>query len=161
MLGESKRGTHSQSTVPSGATSAPVWQLERKPYCAIGVNGDRAAALRRGAGSFSAARAARASVFVGAVMLRSFGHSRTTRHHAFCVITGAATSSPRAQFRRTNDELQPHSPELPGAEQGRLERAAVLEDRRSLLELARHDLQNAVEPLLIRQVIAFMERMLA
>ena len=30
-LGESKRGTHSQSTVPSGATSAPVWQLERKP----------------------------------------------------------------------------------------------------------------------------------
>jgi hypothetical protein len=30
-LGESKRGTHSQSTAPSGATSAPVWQLERKP----------------------------------------------------------------------------------------------------------------------------------
>ena len=29
-LGESNRGTHSQSTVPSGATSAPVWQLERK-----------------------------------------------------------------------------------------------------------------------------------
>ena len=28
-LGESKRGTHSQSTAPSGATSAPVWQLER------------------------------------------------------------------------------------------------------------------------------------
>ena len=30
MLGESKRGTHSQSTAPSGQTSAPVWQSERK-----------------------------------------------------------------------------------------------------------------------------------
>ena len=29
-LGESKRGTQSQSIAPSGATSAPVWQLERK-----------------------------------------------------------------------------------------------------------------------------------
>ena len=29
-LGESNRGTHSQSMVPSAATSAPVWQLERK-----------------------------------------------------------------------------------------------------------------------------------
>ena len=29
-LGESKRGTHSQSTAPSGATSAPVWQFDRK-----------------------------------------------------------------------------------------------------------------------------------
>ncbi len=29
-LGASKRGTHSQSTAPSGATSAPVWQLDRK-----------------------------------------------------------------------------------------------------------------------------------
>ncbi len=28
-LGESKRGTHSQPTPPSGATSAPVWQLDR------------------------------------------------------------------------------------------------------------------------------------
>ena len=28
-LGESKRGTHSQSTAPSGATSAPVWQFDR------------------------------------------------------------------------------------------------------------------------------------
>ncbi len=28
-LGESNLGTHSQSTVPSGATSAPVWQSER------------------------------------------------------------------------------------------------------------------------------------
>jgi hypothetical protein len=30
-LGESKRGTQSQSIAPSGATSAPVWQLEMKP----------------------------------------------------------------------------------------------------------------------------------
>jgi hypothetical protein len=30
-LGASKRGTHSQSTAPSGATSAPVWQSDRKP----------------------------------------------------------------------------------------------------------------------------------
>ena len=28
-LGESKRGTQSQSTEPSGATSAPVWQFDR------------------------------------------------------------------------------------------------------------------------------------
>ena len=28
-LGESKAGTHSQSTEPSGATSAPVWQFDR------------------------------------------------------------------------------------------------------------------------------------
>ena len=28
-LGESKRGTHSQSIAPSGATSAPVWQFDR------------------------------------------------------------------------------------------------------------------------------------
>ena len=29
-LGASKRGTHSQSIAPSGATSAPVWQSDRK-----------------------------------------------------------------------------------------------------------------------------------
>jgi hypothetical protein len=29
MLGESNRGAHSQSTAPSGATSAPVWQFDR------------------------------------------------------------------------------------------------------------------------------------
>ncbi len=29
-LGESNRGTHSQSTPPSAATSAPVWQSDRK-----------------------------------------------------------------------------------------------------------------------------------
>ena len=29
MLGESKRGTQSQSIAPSGATSAPVWQSDR------------------------------------------------------------------------------------------------------------------------------------
>src|SRR4029077_619244 len=44
-LGESKRGTQSQSIAPSGATSAPVWQLERKAYSAIGGNGEGAAAL--------------------------------------------------------------------------------------------------------------------
>ena len=45
MLGESNRGTQSQSTAPSGATRAPVWQLERKPYSAIGGKGEGAAAL--------------------------------------------------------------------------------------------------------------------
>ena len=30
MLGESKLGAHSQPMPPSGATSAPVWQFERK-----------------------------------------------------------------------------------------------------------------------------------
>ena len=29
MLGESNRGTHSQSTAPSGAMRAPVWQSDR------------------------------------------------------------------------------------------------------------------------------------
>ena len=29
MLGESNAGTQSQSTVPSGAISAPVWQSDR------------------------------------------------------------------------------------------------------------------------------------
>ena len=30
-LGASKRGTHSQSTPPSAATRAPVWQSDRNP----------------------------------------------------------------------------------------------------------------------------------
>src|SRR5262249_30874690 len=40
--GESEAGRHSQSTDPSGATSAPVWQLDRNPYSAMGGNGDLA-----------------------------------------------------------------------------------------------------------------------
>src|SRR4051794_31204116 len=46
-LGASKRGTHSQSTAPSGATSAPVWQSDRNAYSAIGGKGDGVAALGR------------------------------------------------------------------------------------------------------------------
>jgi hypothetical protein len=45
MLGESKAGAQSQSTAPSGAINAPVWQFERNAYSAIGGNGDGAAAL--------------------------------------------------------------------------------------------------------------------
>src|SRR4051794_6117220 len=45
MLGESKLGTHSQPTEPSGAMSAPVWQFDRNAYSAIGGKGDGAAAL--------------------------------------------------------------------------------------------------------------------
>lgn len=44
-LGASNRGTQSQSIAPSGATSAPVWQLERNAYSAMGGNGDGVAAL--------------------------------------------------------------------------------------------------------------------
>src|SRR6516165_4744094 len=44
-LAASKRGTHSQSTAPSGATRAPVWQSDRKAYWAIGGNGEGIAAL--------------------------------------------------------------------------------------------------------------------
>ena len=44
-LAESKRGTQSQSTEPSGASSAPVWQLDKNAYSAIGVNGEGNAAL--------------------------------------------------------------------------------------------------------------------
>ena len=40
LLGLSNRGTHSQSTDPSGATSAPVWQFDRNAYSAIGGNGE-------------------------------------------------------------------------------------------------------------------------
>src|SRR5207344_1266943 len=43
--GASKHGTHNQSTAPSGATRAPVWQFDRNAYSAIGGNGDGAAAL--------------------------------------------------------------------------------------------------------------------
>src|SRR6185437_3388745 len=51
-LGASKDGTHSQSTAPSGATRAPVWQFDRNAYSAIGGNGDGAAALcTRGSGA--------------------------------------------------------------------------------------------------------------
>ena len=38
-LGESKRGRHSHSTFPLGATSAHVVQSDRKPYSAMGGNG--------------------------------------------------------------------------------------------------------------------------
>src|SRR4051795_11179420 len=48
MLGASKRGTHNHSIVPSGATSAPVWQSDRNAYSLIGGNGD-AGASRGGA----------------------------------------------------------------------------------------------------------------
>jgi hypothetical protein len=41
-LGESMRGTHSHSTFPDGATSAAVSQSDRKPYSAIGGNGEPA-----------------------------------------------------------------------------------------------------------------------
>src|SRR3954471_4146997 len=44
-LGESKLGTHSQSSDPSDATSAPVWQFDRNAYSAMGGKGDGAAAL--------------------------------------------------------------------------------------------------------------------
>ena len=44
-LGESKRGTQSQSTAPSGAINAPVWQSDRKAYSAMGGNGEGDAAL--------------------------------------------------------------------------------------------------------------------
>ena len=44
-LGESNAGMHSQSIDPSAAISAPVWQLDRNAYSAIGGNGDGAAAL--------------------------------------------------------------------------------------------------------------------
>src|SRR5437870_12036313 len=38
-LGESKRGRHSHSTLPLGATSAQVAQSERQAYSALGGNG--------------------------------------------------------------------------------------------------------------------------
>src|SRR5271154_7397081 len=38
--GESKCGRHIHSIEPSEATSAPVWQSDRKPRSAIGGNGE-------------------------------------------------------------------------------------------------------------------------
>src|SRR3954447_23555949 len=40
-LGESRRGTHSHSTLPDGAMSAVTSQSERNPYSRIGGNGER------------------------------------------------------------------------------------------------------------------------
>src|SRR5436190_7067881 len=68
-LGESKRGTQSQSIAPSGATSAPVWQLDRKAYCAIGGKGDGAAALWGAPGSVTLPREAPALVFAFVLLM--------------------------------------------------------------------------------------------
>ena len=53
MLGESKCGRHSHSIDPSGATSAPVWQSERKAYSPMGGNGEPWEMTAAGAGSAS------------------------------------------------------------------------------------------------------------
>src|SRR4051794_41777682 len=58
-LGESKLGTQSQSIAPSGATRAPVWQLGRKAYSAIGGEGGGGGGRRTGRPGFSAAGEAR------------------------------------------------------------------------------------------------------
>src|SRR5690349_14703432 len=65
MLGESNRGTHSQSTAPSGATRAPVWQSERKAYSAMGGKGDGSAALCSTMARFDARRPPAASPGAG------------------------------------------------------------------------------------------------
>src|SRR3954449_12787621 len=67
-LGESKRGTQSQSIAPSGATKAPVWQFERNAYSAIGGNGDGAAAL----GADDAAGFPSVSAFVATELMDAF-----------------------------------------------------------------------------------------
>jgi len=53
--GESNAGTQRQSTDPSGATSAGVWQFDRNAHRAIGGNGDGTAALRGCVSIFAAA----------------------------------------------------------------------------------------------------------
>src|SRR3954469_22211234 len=67
-LGESKRGTQSQSIAPSGATKAPVWQFERNAYSAIGGNGDGAAAL----GADDATGFPSVLAFVATELMRAF-----------------------------------------------------------------------------------------
>src|SRR2546423_1486879 len=67
-LGESKRGTESQSIAPSGATKAPVWQFERNAYSAIGGNGDGAAAL----GADDGAGFPSVLAFVATELMRAF-----------------------------------------------------------------------------------------
>src|SRR5262249_61244260 len=44
-LGASKRGIQSQPIPPSGATSAPVWQLDKNAKSAIGGDGEGGGAL--------------------------------------------------------------------------------------------------------------------
>src|SRR3954454_23751729 len=86
-LGESKRGTHSQSIAPSGATSAPVWQFERNAYSAIGGNGDGAAALWTGdAAGFPSVLAFVATELTsafrqGSTSNRKCRFARRERHH--------------------------------------------------------------------------------
>src|SRR5262249_9201796 len=46
MLGESKLGTQSHSTLPSRAISAPVWQSDRNAYSSMGGNGVSASTVR-------------------------------------------------------------------------------------------------------------------
>lgn len=65
MLAESKLGTQSQSTAPSGAISAPVWQLERKAYSAIGGN---ELAIWKGPGSGASSGAWRPSPLAAGLM---------------------------------------------------------------------------------------------
>ncbi len=62
-LAESNRGTHSQSTEPSGAISEPVWQSERNAYSAIGGNGEGSAALDGAASAAPFTSAASVSAF--------------------------------------------------------------------------------------------------
>src|SRR5262245_46352495 len=90
-LGESNEGTHSQSTAPSGATRAPVWQFERNAYSAIGGNGDGAAAL---CASGSAARLR----FVGVV---------TALMHPSLIVPAAVSPAGRKVGRKGGFSITP------------------------------------------------------
>src|SRR3954453_16006901 len=93
-LAESNDGMHSQSTEPSAAISAPVWQLERNAYSAIGGNGDGAAAL------------CGADLGAGLVVLmtrstgRASGHDRPPAHLPTSAPTTPARSARPVAARR-------------------------------------------------------------
>jgi hypothetical protein len=75
-----------------------VWQLERKPYFAMGVNGDGGAArctvaAVRGITPLARPSAAILSVVVGEVTPRRVRETRTTRRHANWMICPAIARS--------------------------------------------------------------------
>ena len=105
-LAASKRGTHIQSIAPSGATRAPVWQLERNAYSAMGGNGDGAAAL-----CGSACRDARFGVVavLAALMPASPRPARLRARAVSCLSFGAPFGARRGtRISRPAGAAGPH-----------------------------------------------------
>src|SRR3954451_19599365 len=100
-LGESKLGTQSQSSDPSGATSAPVWQFDRKADSAIGGNADGAAALcGTDADSFSTGLPLPVAGLGSTVLMRPFDRVAGPERRV-CAGEAPAASSDASEIRGT------------------------------------------------------------